>query len=358
MACFPHFDILAKTRSRVTTATTFSRQNDAGSRTCTTYYWENLVLVIVLVLESKGLLCPIILHLRCFTSLLIGFLSALQYWHASVGFFLDTCYETSPSTIPHVSHPYSRTATTSVLLSLSFFLLRIFFGRQILFNLTNTLLAFDSLFFRSFFFRSFIPPLSFFQVFQVFSGLSFSGLSYHLPPFSGLLGFFRSFFFRSFIQPPSFFRSFSFSQVFLFQVFPFQVFHTTSLLFQVFQVSSGLSFSGLSDFLRSFFFRSFFFRSFIPPLSFFQVFQVFSILSFSGLSFTGLSYHLPPFFRSFRFFQVFLFQVFHTTSLHLSLLKQTVSELIHFCYSLSSYDNLFLVLCINSNHLCLLHVDF
>ena len=29
---FRHFDILAKTRSRVTTATAFSRQNDAGSQ--------------------------------------------------------------------------------------------------------------------------------------------------------------------------------------------------------------------------------------------------------------------------------------------------------------------------------------
>ena len=55
---YPHYDILAKTRSRMTTATTFSRQNDAGSRASTTYYWENLVLVVVLVLESKGLYCP------------------------------------------------------------------------------------------------------------------------------------------------------------------------------------------------------------------------------------------------------------------------------------------------------------
>ena len=39
----------------MTTATTFSRQNDAASRASTTYYWENLVLVVVLVLESKGL---------------------------------------------------------------------------------------------------------------------------------------------------------------------------------------------------------------------------------------------------------------------------------------------------------------
>ena len=43
--------MLAKTRIRMTTAITFSRQNDAGSRARTT----NLVLVVVLVLESKGL---------------------------------------------------------------------------------------------------------------------------------------------------------------------------------------------------------------------------------------------------------------------------------------------------------------
>ena len=38
------------------TAITFSRQNDAGSRMSSTQYWENLVLLVVLVLESKGLL--------------------------------------------------------------------------------------------------------------------------------------------------------------------------------------------------------------------------------------------------------------------------------------------------------------
>ena len=43
ITCFRHQDIRAKTRSRMTTATTFSRQN------------ENLELVVVLVLESKGL---------------------------------------------------------------------------------------------------------------------------------------------------------------------------------------------------------------------------------------------------------------------------------------------------------------
>ena len=31
----------------------FSRQNDAVSRASTTYYWENLVFVVVLVVESK-----------------------------------------------------------------------------------------------------------------------------------------------------------------------------------------------------------------------------------------------------------------------------------------------------------------
>ena len=43
-----HYDIFAKTRSGITPATTFSRQNDAASRASTTYYWENLVLVVVL----------------------------------------------------------------------------------------------------------------------------------------------------------------------------------------------------------------------------------------------------------------------------------------------------------------------
>ena len=48
-------DTLAKTRSRMTTAVTFSRQNDAGSRASSTYHWENLLLVVDLVSESKGL---------------------------------------------------------------------------------------------------------------------------------------------------------------------------------------------------------------------------------------------------------------------------------------------------------------
>ena len=39
----------------MTTAITFYRQNDAGSRVSNTQDWENLVLVVVLVSESKAL---------------------------------------------------------------------------------------------------------------------------------------------------------------------------------------------------------------------------------------------------------------------------------------------------------------
>ena len=48
ITCSRHFDIPAKTRSRMTTATTFSRQNDTGSRVSNTQYRENLLLVVVL----------------------------------------------------------------------------------------------------------------------------------------------------------------------------------------------------------------------------------------------------------------------------------------------------------------------
>ena len=40
----------------MTTAIAFSRQNDAGAHVCTTKYWRNLILVVILVLESKVLL--------------------------------------------------------------------------------------------------------------------------------------------------------------------------------------------------------------------------------------------------------------------------------------------------------------
>ena len=50
---FRKVPIFARTRSRVKKTITFSRQNDAGSRASPIYCWENLVLVVVLVLESN-----------------------------------------------------------------------------------------------------------------------------------------------------------------------------------------------------------------------------------------------------------------------------------------------------------------
>ena len=56
MITIPAFvNFFSATCSTITKAITFSRQNDAGSRARTTQYWENLALVVVLVLESKGL---------------------------------------------------------------------------------------------------------------------------------------------------------------------------------------------------------------------------------------------------------------------------------------------------------------
>ena len=43
ITCSRHYYILAKTRGRMTTAITFSRQNDAVSRVSNTQYWENLI---------------------------------------------------------------------------------------------------------------------------------------------------------------------------------------------------------------------------------------------------------------------------------------------------------------------------
>ena len=55
MICSRHYDILAKTRSRMTTRITFSRQNGADSRVSNTQYWENIVLIVVVVSESNVL---------------------------------------------------------------------------------------------------------------------------------------------------------------------------------------------------------------------------------------------------------------------------------------------------------------
>ena len=38
----------------MTTVSPFSRQNDTGLRALSVVLWENLVLVVVLVLEAKG----------------------------------------------------------------------------------------------------------------------------------------------------------------------------------------------------------------------------------------------------------------------------------------------------------------
>ena len=48
-------DIFAKPRTKMTTVSRFSRQNDVGLRALNVVLWENLVLVVVLVLESKAL---------------------------------------------------------------------------------------------------------------------------------------------------------------------------------------------------------------------------------------------------------------------------------------------------------------
>ena len=54
----------------MTMAITVSRQIDVGSRVRYTYYWENLVLVVVLILESKALYFDliriVIVYLRIF----------------------------------------------------------------------------------------------------------------------------------------------------------------------------------------------------------------------------------------------------------------------------------------------------
>ena len=48
-------NIFAKPRIKVTTVLRFSRQNDVGLRALNVALKENLVLVVVLVLESKAL---------------------------------------------------------------------------------------------------------------------------------------------------------------------------------------------------------------------------------------------------------------------------------------------------------------
>ena len=48
-------NIFAKPRTKMTTVSRFSRQNDVGLRVLNVVLWENLVLVRVLLLESEAL---------------------------------------------------------------------------------------------------------------------------------------------------------------------------------------------------------------------------------------------------------------------------------------------------------------
>ena len=51
---FTH-DIFAKPRTKMTTVSSFSRQNDAGLRALNVFLCQNIALVVFLVLESKAL---------------------------------------------------------------------------------------------------------------------------------------------------------------------------------------------------------------------------------------------------------------------------------------------------------------
>ena len=48
-------NIFAKPRTKMTTVSRFSRQNDVSLRALNAVLWENLVLVVAIILESKAL---------------------------------------------------------------------------------------------------------------------------------------------------------------------------------------------------------------------------------------------------------------------------------------------------------------
>ena len=52
---FTHDNIFAKPRTKMTTVSRFSRQNDAGLRALNVFLCQNIALVVFLVLESKAL---------------------------------------------------------------------------------------------------------------------------------------------------------------------------------------------------------------------------------------------------------------------------------------------------------------
>ena len=71
---FCHDNIFAKPRTKMTTVSSFSRQNDAGLRALTVVLWENLALVVVLFLESKAL------YMIKFPWLAISFFTDYRTW--------------------------------------------------------------------------------------------------------------------------------------------------------------------------------------------------------------------------------------------------------------------------------------
>ena len=79
-------------RSRMTTAVTFSRQNDACSRASTTQYWENLVLVVVLVLESKALYYGTLYHEEVLPEVSLIMLRTIRWNLLTLKTPISTCY--------------------------------------------------------------------------------------------------------------------------------------------------------------------------------------------------------------------------------------------------------------------------
>ena len=55
LTCFDTTAFLQNLGTKMTTVSNFSRQNEADLRAINVVLWENLVLIVVLVLESRAL---------------------------------------------------------------------------------------------------------------------------------------------------------------------------------------------------------------------------------------------------------------------------------------------------------------
>ena len=55
LTCFDTTAFLPNLGTKMTTVSNFSRQNEADLRAINVVLWENLVLIVVLVLESRAL---------------------------------------------------------------------------------------------------------------------------------------------------------------------------------------------------------------------------------------------------------------------------------------------------------------